>query len=117
MTGFGIWGILAIVIEYVIKGISMFPLIQNLNDKIQSYIKFALSFILSEVLAILYVQNGGIGFFGLLKISVVPLFDAIISGILIAGGSVLYHELLSIVTNSNETKELSNEITRMKLVK
>jgi len=102
LEGFLLFVAMAVIVETLVRIITTLPFFKKQTDLI-SYLKFLISLGFAEAVSIsfVYLTHGGmiLTYFG---ITTFPYLDAVLSGLMISGGSNLIHELYQTIVSFKE---------------
>ncbi len=102
LEGFLLFIAMAVIVETLTRIITTLPFFKRQTDLI-SYLKFVVSLGFAQAISVsfVYLTKGGmiLTYFG---ITTFPYLDAVLSGLMISGGSNLIHELYQTIISFKE---------------
>ena len=103
---------MAVVVETLVRIITTLPVFKKESDLI-SYLKFLISLGFAEAVSIsfVYLTKGGM-ILTYLGIVTFPYLDAVLSGLMISGGSNLVHDLFQTITSFKEKIQAQAEAAK-----
>ena len=112
LEGFLLFVAMAVIVETLVRIITTLPFFKRQTDLI-SYLKFLISLGFAEAVSIsfVYLTHGGmiLTYFGIMTF---PYLDAVLSGLMISGGSNLIHELYQTIVSFKEKVQAQKEIAQ-----
>jgi hypothetical protein len=103
---------MAVVVETLVRIITTLPVFKKESDLI-SYLKFLISLGFAEAVSVsfVYLTKGGM-ILTYLGIVTFPYLDAVLSGLMISGGSNLVHDLFQTITSFKEKIQAQAEAAK-----
>ena len=112
LEGFLLFVAMAVVVETLVRIITTLPYFKKEADLI-SYLKFLISLGFAEAVSIsfTYLTHGGmiLTYFGIMTF---PYLDAVLSGLMISGGSNLIHELYQTIVSFKEKIQAQRDVAK-----
>lgn len=117
LEGFLLFIAMAIIVETLTRIITSLPYFKKESDLI-SYLKFIIALVFAQAISVsfVYLTKSGmiLTYFG---ITTFPYLDAVLSGLMISGGSNLMHELYQTVVSFKEKIQAQAEKAQLQLEK
>ena len=112
LEGFLLWLGMSVLITSVGNAIFRFSYFQEKSKKV-SDIKFLIIIAISEIVMISFIKvNGVLGIFGYFGITIYPLEDGILSGLLVSMGSNFVYQIYKAIANYKDLLNAKREIVK-----
>jgi len=112
LEGFLLFIAMAVIVETLVRIITTLPYFKKEADSI-SYLKFIIALGFAEAISIsfVYLTKGGM-LLTYVGITTFPYLDAVLSGLMISGGSNLIHELYQTIVSFKEKIQAQAEAAK-----